>query len=113
VPPPPVVPVGALPPDGVVPPDAGVVPPLDGLVPPEDGVVAPLVPVVSEVLVCDLLVVVVVAVLEAIGWLGTVNGAAPEVFAVEVSPPPQAARPTPSAMASTTARMNLDRRAMG
>jgi hypothetical protein len=105
--------VGAPPPDGVVPPDAGVVVPLDGLVPPDDGVVAPLVPVVPEVVVCALVVVVVAAVLEAIGWLGTVKGGAPEVFAVEVSPPPQAARPTPRAMASTTARIDLDRRAMG
>jgi hypothetical protein len=102
--------VGALPPDGVVP--AGAVAPLDGVVAPLDGVVPPLA-VVLELVVDEVLELVAVAVLDAIAWLGTVNAGAPEVFEVEVSPPPQAARPTPRAMASTTARRDLARRAMG
>jgi hypothetical protein len=75
--------------------------------------VLPPLAVLLELVVDELLEVVVVAVLAAIGWLGTVNGGAPEVFEVELSPPPQAARPTPSAMASATARKDLDRREMG
>jgi hypothetical protein len=116
VPPPPegVVAAGALPPDGVVP--DGAVAPLEGEVPPLDGVVAPL-PVVLVAVVDELLEVVVVAVLEATAgaWLGTVNGGAPAVSAVELSPPPQAARPTPRtpAVRAASRSLGVDRRATG
>jgi hypothetical protein len=87
--------------------------PLDGVVPPLDGVVELL--AVVLVLVVDVVFVfaAAAAVLDATAWLGTVNGGTPAVLAVEGPPPPQAARPTPRAMATTTARMNLDRRARG
>jgi hypothetical protein len=39
--------------------------------------------------------------------LGTVKAGAPAVSAVEVPPPPQAARPTPEAAAITVATRNL------
>jgi hypothetical protein len=117
VPPPPegVVAGGALPPDGVVP--DGAVAPLEGEVPPLDGVVAPPPPVVLVAVVDELLEVVVVAVLEATAgaWLGTVNGGAPAVSAVELSPPPQAARPTAKAPAvrAATRILVVDRRETG
>jgi len=104
-------PDGALPPEGVVPPE-GAVDPLDGVVAPLEGVVAPL-PVVAVVLVDELLELVVVCVLEAIAWLGTVNAGASTVSAVELSPPPQAARPTPSPAAAMAASRNLGARATG
>ena len=111
VPPPPVVPVGraAARTSGT----AGAVEPLDGVVALPDGVVPPLA-VVLERVVDEVLEPAAVAELDATGWVGTVNGGAPEVSAVEVSPPPQAVRPTPPrARASTIARRDLDRRATG
>jgi hypothetical protein len=105
--------VGELPPDGVV--LAGVVAPLDGVVAPLDGEVEPLadvpVPLVEELL--ELVVVVAVLAATAGGVLGTLNCGAPEVSAVPVPPPPQAASPTPARIASTIAPADLDLRAPG
>jgi hypothetical protein len=105
--------VGELPPDGVV--LAGVVAPLDGVVAPLDGEVEPLadvpVPLVEELL--ELVVVVAVLAATAGGVLGTLNCGAPEVSAVPVPPPPQAASPTPATIASTIAPADLDLRAPG
>jgi hypothetical protein len=91
---------------------AGAVEPLDGVVAPLDGAVPPLA-VVLELVVDEVLELVAVAVLDAIACVGTVNGGAPAVFEVEVSPPPHAVRPTPRARTSTTARRYLALRATG
>ncbi len=104
-------PVGELPPEGVV--LAGVVAPLDGEVAPLDGEVAPLA-VVPVPVVDDLLeVVVVVVAATAGGVVGTLKAGTPEVSAVPVPPPPQAAIPSPTATESTIAGTDLDLRAPG
>ena len=100
------MPDGALPPEGVV--LAGVVAPLDGVVAPLDGDADPLV-AVPEPLVDELLeVVVVVVAATAGGVVGTVNADAPAVSVVPVFPPPQAASPSPMAIASAIAGTDLD-----
>ena len=103
--------VGELPPDGVV--LAGVVAPLDGDVAPLEGEVAPLLDVSVPLVDVLLELVTVVVAATAGGVVGTVKVGTPAVSAVPVPPPPQAARPRPNAIASTTAGNDLDVRAPG
>lgn len=104
------VPVGELPPDGVV--LAGVVAPPEGEVAPLDGAEDPLVVVPVPVVEVVEVVALVVAATTAAA-VGTVNGGTPAVSAVPVPPPPQAARPSPMATESTIAERDLGLRAPG
>jgi hypothetical protein len=107
VPPPPLVPVGALVPP-VVPVGAAVVP----VEPPPVGVVAaPELPVEPELVELDEVVVVeVVLFAAATEPLGTVNAGAPEV-SVDPEPPPQAATPSTSTIAAMIPIADLGLRA--
>jgi hypothetical protein len=108
VPPPPLVPVGALVPP-VVPVGAAVVP----VEPPPVGVVAapelPVVLVEPELVELDE-VVEVVLFAAATEPLGTVNAGAPEV-SVDPEPPPQAATPSTSTIAAMIPIADLGLRA--
>jgi hypothetical protein len=103
-----VVPVGELPPEGVV--LCGVVaPPLDGVVAPLEGEVDPPLWVVPVPLVEVVVALLADGVVPTEGAdVGTLNCGTPAVSVVPVPPPPQAASPSPNAIATTVAAAALN-----